>query len=214
MSTIHIVKRGECLNKIAHIYGFSDYKVLYEHPANAKLKQLRPNPNLLFPGDKVVIPARVNRKYERRATGQVHTFKVVVPKKVLRLTLRDARGEPMKNVPYRLEAAGKEIEAATDDQGKLEQPIWVGADVARLHVAERVLELRLGYVNPLNATDSGVSGVQARLTNLGYPTGPADGVMNKATRVALALFQHDHGMPITGKLDDDMIQLIETKHGC
>lgn len=214
MSTIHVVKPGECLNKIAHLYGFADYKVLYEHPANAKLKQSRPNPNVLFPGDKVVIPERINKKYERVATAKVHTLKVVVPKKVLRLVVRDARGEPMKDVPYRLEAAGKEIESATDGEGKLEQPIWVGADVARLHIADRVLDLRLGYLNPLDGPDSGVSGIQARLSNLGYPAGAADGVMNRATRTAVALFQHDHGLSVTGNLDDSTVSRITTEHGC
>ena len=213
MSTIHVVKPGECLSKIAHAHGFAGYEVLYEHPDNAALKQARPNPNLLFPGDEVVIPERES-KTRQAATEQIHTWKVVVPKKVLRLTLRDAQGVPMKNVPYRLEVGGKRIEAATDAEGKLEHPVWVGAEVARLHVAERVLELRLGYVNPLDGPDDGVSGAQARLINLGYPTGRTDGVPDRATRMALALFQHDQGLPITGELDGDTTARIQEEHGC
>jgi peptidoglycan hydrolase-like protein with peptidoglycan-binding domain len=43
--------------------------------------------------------------------------------------------------------------------------------------------------------------VQRRLTSRGYPTGPADGVMGRATRSALTDFQRAQSLPVTGRPD-------------
>jgi hypothetical protein len=53
---IHTVQRGETLSGIAAKYGFSDWKKVYQHPANEALRKQRPNPNNIVPGDKVNIP--------------------------------------------------------------------------------------------------------------------------------------------------------------
>src|ERR1051325_8947818 len=52
----HVVKKGESLSTIARQYGHSDWKAIYDHPANAGFKKKRPNPNVIHPGDVVVIP--------------------------------------------------------------------------------------------------------------------------------------------------------------
>lgn len=44
MSHVHVVKQGECLTRIAARYGFGDYRVIYDHPANTEFKRKRPNP--------------------------------------------------------------------------------------------------------------------------------------------------------------------------
>lgn len=54
----HVVRQGECLSAIAKRYGFASYRIIYDHPDNAELRRARPNPNLLFPGDVIVIPDR------------------------------------------------------------------------------------------------------------------------------------------------------------
>ena len=58
MALIHSVKQGEHMSGIARHYGFSDYKKLWDHANNAKLKTLRKNPNILLPGDEVFVPDR------------------------------------------------------------------------------------------------------------------------------------------------------------
>ena len=43
MPITHVVAQGDCFSKIARRYGFADYKVIYNDPANAELKKKRPN---------------------------------------------------------------------------------------------------------------------------------------------------------------------------
>ena len=55
MAQVHEVKQGECLSSIARRFGFRDWKKIYQHPMNADLRQKRPNPNVLHPGDRIFI---------------------------------------------------------------------------------------------------------------------------------------------------------------
>ena len=80
----HIVKQGECLSLIARRYGFANYRTVYDHADNAELRELRPNPNVLSPGDVVVIPDK-DTKTESVATGKFHRFEVATPAKALRI---------------------------------------------------------------------------------------------------------------------------------
>ena len=50
------VQPGDTLSKIASKHGFSDYREIYDHPSNALFRAKRPNPNLIFAGDIIVIP--------------------------------------------------------------------------------------------------------------------------------------------------------------
>lgn len=79
MPTIHVVQPGDTLSKIAKQYGFADWRALYDHPANVKLRDARPNPNLIHPGDKVFIPDKKQAPF-KAATDQAHTFKVKAAK--------------------------------------------------------------------------------------------------------------------------------------
>jgi len=93
MPKSHIVKQGECLTTIAYRYGFRDYHPIHDLPANAALWAKRSNPNILFPGDEVVIPD-LKQKRASVATGSLHRFQVTKPKKMLRLRLLVHGHEP------------------------------------------------------------------------------------------------------------------------
>ena len=56
MSTPYTVQRGDTLTKIAREHGFRSWRALYSHPDNAGFRRLRPNPDLIFPGDVIQIP--------------------------------------------------------------------------------------------------------------------------------------------------------------
>jgi len=56
MSTVYTVRSGDWLDKIARNHGFDSWRDLYYHPDNAAFRAKRPNPNLIYPGDQIVIP--------------------------------------------------------------------------------------------------------------------------------------------------------------
>jgi peptidoglycan hydrolase-like protein with peptidoglycan-binding domain len=64
------------------------------------------------------------------------------------------------------------------------------------------------------STDGGISGVQARLNNLGYGAGPCDGVLGQRTRAALRLFQEDQEIDVTGEPDRATLDELEQAYGC
>jgi peptidoglycan hydrolase-like protein with peptidoglycan-binding domain len=72
-----------------------------------------------------------------------------------------------------------------------------------------VYELRLGHLDPV----AEISGVQARLLNLGIYGGPVDGEMNPEFEAAIRVFQERNGLQPTGKLDDQVKSWAERAHG-
>jgi putative peptidoglycan binding protein len=215
MSRVHVVRQGECLSQIALRYGHRDYRRVYDHPANAALRADRPNPNVLHPGDKVTIPD-LEPKSEEIATTRVHRFEVNVPLKRLRLRIIDRDGSPLADAPYQL-VVGDEVREgrSTDGDGRLDEPVIATASHAVLRIADRELALALGSLNPTRGTpDRGISGVQMRLRNLGYPTGAIDGIAGRRTCTALALFQADQHLPETADpTDAATLAKLEEIHG-
>ena len=99
MSTQHDVAQGECISSIAFENGFFP-DTLWNHPANAKLKQLRQDPSVLRPGDCVVIPDKrpktialnENNRYRFRRKGvpkflRIRIMRVNRPLAGLQLTI-------------------------------------------------------------------------------------------------------------------------------
>ena len=58
------------------------------------------------------------------------------------------------------------------------------------------------------APDPAVSAVQARLVQLGYYTGSVDGIFGPQTRDALARYQIDSQLTVTGSLSPDTLQAL------
>lgn len=201
------------MSLIASSYGFADYRALYDHGDNAALKRKRPNPNVLEPGDVVMIPER-RPKVLAIATGQAHQFSLRVARKVLRLRLLD-HDAALAGEPYTLTVGSRARAGRTDGDGCVETSVSPSDTTALLAIAGRTLRLRLRHLNPLaEASDCGVSGAQARLCNLGYRPGPIDGKQGPKTRSALALFQLDEELPPTGELDNETRRALERAHGC
>jgi hypothetical protein len=53
---VHEVTHGETLVSIARAYGIPDWRLLYHHPDNEWFIEWHPDPNRIFPGDRIVIP--------------------------------------------------------------------------------------------------------------------------------------------------------------
>jgi hypothetical protein len=70
-----------------------------------------------------------------------------------------------------------------------------------------------GYGNGYNSgrmydSQSLAASVQVRLAQQGYNPGSADGVIGGQTRQAIADFQSDHRLPVTGEIDGPLLQTM------
>lgn len=208
MAELYVVKQGECLARIARRYGFRSHLALYDHPDNAALRAQRPDPNVLYPGDVVVIPTRNDRAAEV-ATTAVHSFRLHLPRKVLRVRLVDADGTARRGVAVEVSLDGAASPCVTDAQGGIEIDVPRGTTRARLRVDGRDLTLDLGHLDPAReAPDNGEAGARGRLANLGYCVETA-----AAYATALRLFQRDEALPETGALDDATRDALLARHG-
>ncbi|MBM3786570.1 MAG: hypothetical protein FJW30_19605 [Acidobacteria bacterium] len=211
----HTVVQGDCMASIAKQYGFSDWNEIFDHASNAELKRLRKNPNTLLPGDVVVIPATDDRS-ESAAVDQWHDFEINTQPTFLRLKLLDGDHNIYSGRKYRLEVEGAVKEGTVGSDGLIEQEIAADAAEAQLTVFMTedttrggiVWTLQLGHLNPLED----LTGVQARLQNLGYDPGEIDGVLSEETRAALRGFQHKHSLEVTGEADSATLNKLKQLH--
>lgn len=56
MGTTYTVRRGDTLSGIARQYHITNWQTIYNDPQNAAFRRLRPNPNIIQPGDQVYVP--------------------------------------------------------------------------------------------------------------------------------------------------------------
>ena len=191
-------------------YGFH-WKTLWDLADNAGLKALRKNPNVLMAGDEVTIPDKQLRE-ETRPTEAKHRFvRNAVPEK-LRIKLLDANHKPRANLDYIIVIDGDSRTGRTDSQGELKENIPPGAKAGKLILGKDQSEkipVNLGYLDPI----SEVSGIKARLANLGFYTGPIDANLDDATQNAISAFQTKQGLPVTGTADDATKDQLQKLHG-
>lgn len=207
--------QGECLASIAKQHGFATWKALYDHPDNAELKKKRQNPNVLHPGDRVVIPDKEAKEVEC-ATGKVHSFKVKQPTSVVRITLKNAAGEALADKRYEIVVNGQTLSGTTDGSGKLEHAVPDDATSGELRVwpggafhGPLTFPLKIGHLDPHDE----ITGIQSRLKNLGFNPGPVDGILGDRTRRALRAFQAKNQLRVTGEADDATKAKLGEAHG-
>lgn len=202
-----MIGEGESIPSIARDRGFF-WPTIWNHGNNASLKSLREDPNVLFEGDEVYVPA-LTIKYESCATEQKHTFKRKGDPVKFRLQLRKF-GEPRKNERYVLEVGGKLLEGTTAADGMLEQ--WIPGNVRSgkltLNDGKEVYPISISRLDPVSM----VSGVQQRLKNLGYPVGRVDGTLSERTIDAIRRFQAEQSLEQTGEPDDATTAKLKQLH--
>ena len=162
MGKQHTVKQGEHLMRIAEQYGFSDYRVIWDAPENAELRNQRQSPDVLYPGDVLYIPDR-ETKQEECVTEQRHVLRVRGRTCKLRLVCKDVDDQPIANTNCTLRVEGTTCELTTDANGMIEQEIPNTAERGTLKINEVEVPLFIGHLDPENTP----TGEQARLNNLG-----------------------------------------------
>ena len=207
----YTVRQGDCLSSIAARYGL-DWRSIWDHGKNSQLKRKRNDPNILLPGDVVFVPDKAV-KQEDGGTQQRHRFVRKSASAKLRLQLLDEERNPRANLRYILAVDGSLHEGVTDGEGRIETEIPPSARSAKLTVQDgekqEEFELSLGHVDPISET----SGVQQRLTNLGFDCGGESGTIGERTAAALRGFQKQSGLPETGQIDATTRQNLEEIHG-
>lgn len=209
MATFHKIKQGEYLSKVAAKYGFADYRVIWDHPDNAELKQRRQNPNVLYPGDRLFIPDKGLRE-ESCATDQRHRFRFQGQTLMLRIVIKDAEDQPVANTQCELLVELTAYQLTTDSDGRVEQRIPVTAKSGKLTILDMKIPLQIGKLDPVEE----VTGWQARLNNLGYKAGPIGSAEEEQIRSAIEEFQCDYGLEVDGDCGPNTQAKLKEVHGC
>lgn len=241
MGEDHIVSQGESVSSIAYEHGFF-WQTLWDHPKNRDLKSLRKDPDILTEGDVLHIPDRED-KQESGATEGKHSFKMRgVPAKFVLIVLQDAKDqagaaaddegssnwweyqepkpkavkrEPMAHAPFELFADGVLVKKdQTDGDGRLEAKLVPNARAGLLVLnrgtaRESVIELNFRCMD----ADSSLSGISRRLNNLGFPCRTEAPEPDSETQAALQAFQEQHGLDVSGKVDDATRNRLKEVYG-
>ena len=218
--TSHVVMEGEHLAGICLRHGFADMNYVLDHPSNAALKSRRPNPNQLVAGDVVEIPPLRDRVVGC-GTDALHSFQFRQPMVDLHLVLCGAGGEPMKDQSYTLQFDKLVLTGTTDGDGALKHSVPASTQAGTLRLDDLGVEMpvQVGQLDPHRHGDDQahiVSGVQARLCNLGYDCGAIDDDLGPMTTAAIAQFQRcEMGREDPdGVLDAETLDALAGKHGC
>jgi N-acetylmuramoyl-L-alanine amidase len=213
---LYTVEQGDCLSSIACTAGLVDWKKIYNDPNNASFRELRSNPNVIYPGDQLYIPDR-DPGEESRPTDQTHTFKLNRQSVFLRLVLLDEMHKPLAGVAYTLTIDGTPTQGTAGSDGLVEKSIQPTAKEANISIklpqeqdTGYTWNLRLGGLDP----ETTMTGVQARLNNLGYNTGPVDGIQGRRTTEAIKEFQSKYSLKADGIVGPITRSKLVEVHGC
>lgn len=211
----YTVKQGDYLAGIARKHGFSDYRSIWNHPQNSRLKQQRQDPNILYPGDVLFIPDRMTGE-ESAATEKRHRYQLRAPRLKLRLKIKDYDGKPLVGVDCRVHVRDLIHELKTDGAGLVEVPIAPDAQDGLLQFDDPSLPydinipLKVGCLDPIDT----LSGQKARLNNLGYYWGPLTDEETDDFRYAVEEFQCDTDLVVNGICDEQTRAKLKNEHGC
>lgn len=202
------VKKGEWIASIAYDEKFIDEgKIIWDDQKNAQVRRTYPNPNLLCEHARLWIPEK-EKKEEAGPIDNKHKFVLrTPPKALLRIKVLNMDGEPVEDEPYRLiidfddfigrTYSGPPMSDANGswEPGIIQHEIPVTVLFASLELTSlgEVFDLKVGHLREIDPDDKkygcAKKGVQARLNNLGFGSGPIDGIVGKKTFAAVHAFQ-------------------------
>jgi hypothetical protein len=217
----YVIRAGDYLTAIAYARGIKPDD-LWQDPANADLRNLRGNPEMLAPGDVLYVPA-VERTWLPVTVGSTNPFVANPPKVEIHVILNDADGQPYAGKTVHLDPQVTDDDPATDGDGLLKVLVPVTLKVLTATVVDDDVSFRIniGNLDPHDVQ----SGTLARLRQLGYVGDEGrllamdrpylDGLDAGDTSLirAVAAFQDENGSDVTGELDDDLCDKIRDGYG-
>jgi LysM domain len=201
----HTVAQGDTLLSIAAKHEVLDWTRIWQHADNAGLRERRPNPQVLHPGDVVVIPDDAGKEVTV-PSGESRRFVLGGAKCHVSVTLADECGEPFADRKYRLKVGAQTFEGRTDPDGVVSHEVPPTSRQGELTLYGETDDdvttwrLDLGALDPIGT----LTGVKARLRNLGYRVGKLDDELDELTRDALRSFRAHSALSEGDALDDDL----------
>jgi hypothetical protein len=205
------VVQGDCISSIAFEFGFLP-ATLWDHPQNADLKSERQDRNVLFPGDKVFIPDKEAR-IEAACTDARHLFvRKGLPEYLSVKFLFEKK--PCAGEDYLVTIDGRHgASGKLDAAGACKFPVPPESKSAVLTLGDprtgETYRLLLGHLDPVEE----ISGVEWRLSNLGYFATAPSGADSPELQEAVKAFQTDYELPTENGLDDATREKLQEVHG-
>ena len=202
MTQQHTVAQGETLLRIARQYGYQTSKALYNHPSNAEFKALRPDPNLIYPGDKITIPPK-KEKFIPLRTNSINSFVVQNEKEYFRLQVSYDDGDDVAGKRVVLNIGSQTIDTVLPSNGLIEVELNENDSLTGqvdLYLKEdqsspsESFTAQVGHLDPIDT----LSGVQARCNLLGFDCGTVDGINGSKTKAGVRDFQYEHDLEVDG----------------
>ena len=207
-ASTHTVAAGEGLRSIAAEYGHLPETVA---GANAKLLEQHP---VLQTSDVVKIPP-LEAGQETVAAGRIYYVKVAGTRLPFRVRLLEQTGEPIAAAAVLLtidcddDVEREAVPARTDDDGFIE--VWLPNETVQVTIDLGPVEESRTWIVPLHdyVPASDKAGLLARLDALGYYAGGPDDETDELLAEALAAFQEDSGLEVTGEADSGTLAFLE-----
>ncbi len=204
----YVIKQGDYLAKLAHRFGF-DADTMWNDPKNATLRQLRPNPNILLPGDVLYVPDQ-NKATAMTplATGTTNTFVSNAPTVTIAMVFRDpAFASQAFSIQELPELTG--LSSQADGTVTFSVPVTCATATLVFTGTGATFPCNIGSLDPIDT----LSGVFQRLQHLGFvDTNVTFGVSTlDSIRAALRTFKvlrstsstpSGSPLPSTGRSDD------------
>jgi hypothetical protein len=160
----YVIRQGDYLLSLAHQFGFNPDSV-WNDDKNAKLRQLRPDPNILLAGDVLYIPDQNGKKAATHAlaTGTTNTFVSDAPTVTVSMHFLD---DYMASQPFTVQELPNLAGLTTDGEGRVtfSVPVTLATATLSFQAVSRIISAKLGGLDPIDT----LSGVFQRLQHLGY----------------------------------------------
>ncbi|MFY8326655.1 PGRP and LysM peptidoglycan-binding domain-containing protein [Pseudoalteromonas sp. ZZD1] len=202
MTQQHTVAQGETLLRIARQYGYQTSKALYNHPSNAEFRALRPDPNLIYPGDKLTIPPK-KEKFMPLRTNSLNSFVVQNEQEYFRLKVAYDDGDDITGKRVVLNIGDQTIDTVLESDGLIEIKLehsdaLTGSVDLYLKDGEatpsKSFTVQVGNLDPIDT----LSGVQGRCNMLGFNCGKVDGINGAKTKAGVKEFQQAQQLQVDG----------------
>ncbi len=208
----HVVEPGQCLSTLAYRHGWSADALWAQNPDLAKIRESK---NVLAPGDVVLIPP-VRVVFDAVSSARAYRLCRTAALEQLRIQFLGDDDAPRKAEPYLLTLVGElgEIQRSgkTDGDGMVIERLPSSTHEVRLVLGERDRQehhlFRVAHLDPIDT----IAGLQARLFNLDFEVDRERGTLGPITRRALAEFQAERGLTVSGEPDDATRDALREQH--